>query len=198
MFKQIKDLGTEKTVPENTDIIPIQESNGTTKHITRGNFLSGIGSFVNNQYIQLLDTKPDNTHGGSSVTGSWQTRVINTIQNDETAAVTLGSNSFALPSGIYRIIAQIPFEGSGRTRCRLRNITNNTDILYSSSEYFLSGSSVQSGHCFIKGQFAIAANKNLQIQYYCNASQATWGLGNATGFGSPNEIFTIIELFKVG
>lgn len=40
---QIKNLGTEKTDPSDTDLIPIQESNGITRRITRANLLKGIG-----------------------------------------------------------------------------------------------------------------------------------------------------------
>lgn len=41
MLKQIKELGTEKTIPDNTDIIPIQQADGITRHIKRDNFLAG-------------------------------------------------------------------------------------------------------------------------------------------------------------
>jgi hypothetical protein len=39
MFKQFNSLGTEKIIPDNTDIIPIQQADGVTRHIKRENFL---------------------------------------------------------------------------------------------------------------------------------------------------------------
>lgn len=44
-MSQIKDLvGQEKTVPDNTDLIAIQQADGVTRRITRANFLSGSSS----------------------------------------------------------------------------------------------------------------------------------------------------------
>ncbi|MDZ7953337.1 hypothetical protein [Nostoc sp. DedQUE09] len=42
MLKQIKDLGTEKIIPDDTDVIAFQQTDGLTGHISRANFLSGI------------------------------------------------------------------------------------------------------------------------------------------------------------
>ncbi len=44
MFKQIKDIGTEKTTPDNSDLIVVQQTDGITRRITRGNFLAGESS----------------------------------------------------------------------------------------------------------------------------------------------------------
>lgn len=46
MLKQIKDLGTEKTIPDDTDFIPFQQTDGVTGRITRANFLSGISTDI--------------------------------------------------------------------------------------------------------------------------------------------------------
>lgn len=41
---QIKDLGTEKTISDNSDLIPIQQADGTTRRITKANLFAGISS----------------------------------------------------------------------------------------------------------------------------------------------------------
>ncbi|MDZ8190012.1 MAG: hypothetical protein RMX96_34900 [Nostoc sp. ChiSLP02] len=197
MSKQIKDY-IAKTNSIGNDLFLLQDaSDNAYKKITGTNLANFItATVVTNKYIQLLDLKSDNSHGGSATAGSWLSRDLNTIANDDTGSVVLSNNLFVLPAGTYIANIQIPFEVTGRTRCRLRNTTDGTDILYSSSEYFQTGNG-SSGHCFIKGKFTIASNKSLQVQYRCNTSQASFGLGNATGFGSPNEIFTIVELSKI-
>lgn len=45
---QIKNIGTEKFTPDDTDLIPIQETNGATRRIKRVNFLSGINTSIAN------------------------------------------------------------------------------------------------------------------------------------------------------
>ncbi|MCC5599968.1 LamG domain-containing protein [Nostoc favosum] len=43
---QIKSLGIEKITSDDTDLIPIQESGGITRHISRGNFLTELTSAI--------------------------------------------------------------------------------------------------------------------------------------------------------
>jgi hypothetical protein len=50
MLKQINELGTEFTVASDSDLIPIQQENGITGRITRGNLLAGAS--VEQEYPQ--------------------------------------------------------------------------------------------------------------------------------------------------
>lgn len=43
---QIKELGTEKLIPDNTDLLPVQQSDGATRRISRANFLAGVSATV--------------------------------------------------------------------------------------------------------------------------------------------------------
>ncbi|MEH1810879.1 MAG: hypothetical protein V7K26_00060 [Nostoc sp.] len=198
MFKQFKDLGEEKIVPDNTDIIPIQEADGLTRHIQRSNFLSGIqaSAGASSQFIQILETQTSGTEGGNATAGSWIKRKLNNIRSDETALATISNNEFVLPAGIYEFGILSPFYRTATTRIRLRNITDNAIISTSIAIYPGSGVDIQ---CLagLQGKFSIAANKSLAIEYrvFRNQDSASLGLSSAWGV---EEIFTVINLFKVG
>ena len=194
MLKQIKDLGIEKTIPENTDIIPFQQADGITGHITRQNFLASSSSAI--KYIQLLDSKSATTQGGqASAVGSWYPRVINTISHDDTSLVTVSSNLFKLPSGNYFIDASAEFNAVGRVRLRLKNSTDNTVLING-----ISTNASQAGgvtlSAKLSGYFTISDNKNLTIEYRTQATNNANDLGVAASFG-VNEIYLIANLWKL-
>ncbi|MDZ8096716.1 MAG: hypothetical protein RMZ42_32980 [Nostoc sp. DedQUE05] len=198
MFRQIKDLGQEKLVPDNTDIIPIQEEDGTTRHIQRSNFLSGLQAIggADSQFIQILETQVSGTEGGNATAGAWTKRKLNNIRSDETALVTISNNEFTLPAGIYNFNLLSPFYRTATTRIRLRNISDNAIIATSISIYPGAGVDIQ---CLaeLQGKFTIAANKSLAIEYRAFRNQDSASLGLSSGWGIE-EIFTVINLFKVG
>lgn len=194
MFKQIKDLGIEKTIPDNTDIIAFQQADGITGHITRENFLASSSSEI--KYIQLIDSRAATTQGGqASAVGSWYPRVINTISHDDTALVTVGSNLFKLPSGNYFIDASAEFNAVGRVRLRLRNSTDNTVLINGASANASQANGV-SLSARLSGYFTIANSKNLTIEYRTQATNNANDLGVAASFG-VNEIYLIANLWKL-
>lgn len=186
MFKQIKNLGTEKTTPENTDLIPIQQLDGATRRISRGNFLQRT-------YIQLIGSQTSGTAGGSASTGNWFARKLNIIKNDDTALVTLNSNSFVLPSGAYIINVASSFYGCQYVKLRLQNMTDSTTVLLGLTNYSNGSADTVST---LSGKFIIPANKNLQLQYRASAPGSTNALGLSAGFG-VDEISTFLDLLKI-
>lgn len=196
-MKQFNSLGTEKTIPDNTDIIPIQEADGITRHITRENFLTGITGGGSRTYIQLLDSKLSGTNGGTATGQTWTNRIINTINTDETSEVTLNSNLFVLPAGIYEVSARTTFYTLNNTKIRLQNTTDNTTLLYGTNSYFNPGAGVY-GQQFLTGKFTIGETKEIALQYWTQSgfNSNQFNLGGQVGDGSP-EIYTVIDLWKV-
>lgn len=192
----IKDLGTEKTTPDDSDFIPIQETGGVTRHITRGNLLAGFSpGGGSSEYIQLLHKLSDGTSGGSSSSG-WNDRPLNTIQYDDTGAVTLSSNRFVLPSGDYIIDAKATFYRPYEVVLRLYNHTDSTTILSGIPGYV--GLIDLSVNSFLSGRFTVGSSKSLAIQYRLNNVQSLgYALGLATNFGI-DEIFLAADIYKVG
>ena len=86
----------------------------------------------NNLYLRHQETS--GTHGGSSTSGSYQTRTLNTEVYDGIGS-TLSSNQFTLPAGTYQIRARAPARGgSGVTihKAKLYNITDSADVIIGS------------------------------------------------------------------
>lgn len=195
MLKQIKELGTEKIIPDDTDIISIQQADGITRHITRANFLSSVIAASNNhKLIQILETKPNNTAGGTATAGSWIARPINLLQADETASASLVSSTLTLPAGKYFIDAESAFYRTGATRIRLQNLTNSTTLLNSLSTYIHPS---QAGVMYVSlsGMFTLSVSNQLQLQYRCNTTSNTFGLGDLSNF-SIDEIYSILNIWK--
>ncbi len=76
---------------------------------------SGVLSFVSSggkfesALFHVRDEKASGSHGGTSVAGSFQTRVLNTSLTNEISGASLSSNQITLPSGTYYINARMPF-----------------------------------------------------------------------------------------
>jgi hypothetical protein len=148
--------------------------------------------------IQLQHSLPSGTVGDSAITNSWTARKVNLIVKDDTNSATLTDNIFTLPAGKYSIDCDAFFYLTDVTKLRLRNLSDDVDILYSTSIYARNSIPV-SCSTPIKGSFTIAANKNLQIQYYCsNANVQNGNLGVGTSVPNINEIFLNALFLKIG
>jgi len=147
-------------------------------------------------YILLRDEKSAGTQGGSSTAGSWQTRTINTESIDTDSLCSLSANQFTLTAGTYEIDVSAQFHAVNCARLRLQNITDGTTISLGNTCWFNYNTSV-SGHCHLNYRFTVAASKALEIQYYCDSSVATNGLGAGSNFG-VTEIYLEAVLHKVG
>ncbi len=112
MLKQIKDLGIEKTIPDNTDIIPFQQADGISGHITRANFLSNL---------QTYPTSFSHWHDESIIEQG------NSLRTDIVTSLTYGIETYQDPPAIndsfsfYRLLAAGNYRISILT-CRKSNL----------------------------------------------------------------------------
>jgi hypothetical protein len=165
------------------------------------NLMSGTPTFASanltgrtyNDYILLRDEKTSGTAGGSSTSGSFQTRTLNTEVVDTGNHCTLASNQFTLDAGTYFIRAAAPAAVSDQHLIKLRNTTDSSDIIIGQGAYTSGTDSVQT-HAFLSGWFTIAASKALEIQHRVTTSKTTNGYGVPHSFGT--EVYTVVELFK--
>jgi hypothetical protein len=72
------------------------------------------------------ETQSASTAGGTSVTGSFIKRTLNTTIVNEIASATLTSSVISLPAGTYLVTAVAPLYGSDTIKIRLRNTTDST------------------------------------------------------------------------
>ena len=143
-------------------------------------------------YILIREEQAAGTDAGTSVTGSWLTRVLNTEVIDSKGKASLAANQITLEAGTYKCRASSPFYVSGDVQIRLRNVTGAVTLLEGTSEV----TNTSTSRSEIVGQFTIAAAQALEVQYQVDTPQATTGLGKAANYGEK-EVYTIIEFEKV-
>ena len=133
--------------------------------------------------------------GGSSTTGSWLTRVLNTVVLDADGILSLSANQITLAAGSYWVRAWGIGVNSNGCQGRLQNVTDATTVALGNNVY--QGPGVAS-HSLICGSFTIAAGKALEIQTRHAAAQATYGLGWSVGLGNTgdNSVFCTAEFWK--
>jgi hypothetical protein len=149
----------------------------------------------------LKDVKANNIDGGTHTAGSYQTRVLNTLEGD-VSFVSLASNQFTLQPGTYHIEASAPAARVNRHIVKLRNISDSVDTILGSSSNADStvspgGDSVESQTIStLAGVFSISTAKTFEIQHRGTTTQATIGFGYAANFGN-NELYTQVKITKV-
>lgn len=144
--------------------------------------------------LHLQDQKAAGTNGGSSTSGSWETRTLNTEVTDEIGS-TLSSNTFTLPAGTYWIEASAPARNADPHQIRLYNVTDAAAVVYGTSE--MSNTTNPSvTRSFINGRFTIAGAKTFRLEHRVTASSATTGYGEANNFGGT-EIYSDVRVWKL-
>jgi hypothetical protein len=159
------------------------------------NYYTQRGKSSTPQYIYIRDEKTSGTAGGSSTSGSWQTRTLNTEVADSGGNAALASNQVTLQPGTYTFRFGAPTYGSGRNKARLQNITAGTTVTYGTSEF--SGTSQVIGtRSFGAGEFTISAATIFEVQHQVSNSLATEGYGSACSFASAVEVYTELEFWR--
>lgn len=153
---------------------------------------------VSGGYILIQDQKSTGSAGGTFTSGSYQTRVLNTLVNASSiAGVSLSSNQFTLPAGTYRVRAEAPAYRVDRHVIRLQNITDNTTVLTGGNQN-AQASTATSNTSTLWGRFTITTSKTFALQHRCQTTLATDGLGISTAsvLGAAYEVFATVELIK--
>jgi hypothetical protein len=150
-------------------------------------------------YIKVSETQTSGTQSGSSTSGSWITRVLNTKDNDTASIATLvsGTGGVTLPIGTYLTKASAPFVSQGFVQIRLQNLTTSTTLIIGQNSFLGadSGGVATGGLAFLSGQFVLSASNAVAVQYQVGVSHSTEGLGAAASFGT--EVYTVAEFTKV-
>ena len=140
---------------------------------------------------QFNETQASGTAGGTATAGAFAKRTLNTTVINDIGA-TLTSSVIALLAGTYRVTAIAPFYSVTGVAIRLRNTTDSTTTLASVNSYVQTNNG---GYAILEGTFTITATKNFEVQYICNTTWATAGLGVNLS-GGISEIYTQITIVK--
>lgn len=146
--------------------------------------------------FHVRDEKAAGTAAGSFNSGSWVTRVLNTVVTNDISGSSLSSNQITLPSGTYDLEGNAPAGIVNRNQLRFQNITDSTTTLIGQSALFTVADNGR-GPAFISGRFTIADTKTFELQHQCQTTRATDGLGIEANLGLT-EIYADLKIRKVG
>ena len=189
------DIGTPS---DNTVSLAKLTATGTkdaTTFLRGDNTFAEAGGKFESALLHVRDEKSAGTNGGTFTSGSFQTRDLNTSVTNEISGASLSSNQITLPSGTYFITASAPFHDSGRSKAKLRNVSDSSDTIIGTTD-FGSSADDQQGTNFITGRFTISSSKTFEIQQRCESSKTTTGFGVASNF-SVVEVYTDVQIWKV-
>lgn len=129
-----------------------------------------------------------------STTGSYVTRVLNTVVSNTISGVSLTSNQITLPSGTYKIDVLAPGYDCARTKARLRNITDSSTIALGTNGYVSTGTASTYSH--INTIFNISSTKVVEVQQYFQSNVSSQNGGVATSSGDV-EVYARIVITKL-
>lgn len=147
-------------------------------------------------YVQYSYTVADGNDGGSSTSGSWQTRAISNEDSDDDNIGALVANQITLDAGTYRFQISMTMYRHMDARIRLYNTTGAADLGVSCNNFAAQVNNT-GGVLSIHGQFMVADSvQALELQYNCNQSVATVGLGNSADTGD-SEVYAVLSFWQV-
>lgn len=149
------------------------------------------------QHIHVQDQKTSGTNGASWTSGSFQTRVLNTVLKNEITGASLSSNRVTLPAGDYFI----SFSGEGRVggatysvKTRIYDITNSAILLNGQGcKGSLSSGTAQIIDLKCFGFVTLASPTQIEIQHYTSSSGE---LGLPVNQGE--EVYADLIIKKIG
>jgi hypothetical protein len=146
-------------------------------------------------YAIIADQKATDTAGGSSTTGTFNTRDLNTELADPDGIVTISNNQFTLQAGSYLIRASAPAYKANRHQILINNVTDSAVAAVGQPEYCGSGESV-GNRAFAAGRVTISGAKAFDIRHRVGNAESTYGLGVEANYDLQPNIYTIVEIYK--
>lgn len=149
----------------------------------------------------LKDVRTGND--GSSPTGAYFNRRLNVLSGDSsfvtfpvdgTSGIDGTNTQFTLAPGDYEIFGASFVYGALNMNCRLRNLTDNNNLLSGNANATTGSNSAGS---FIMGKVNLDSPKLLQIQHYTEAGVASFGTGDENQFTSDEEFYAWLVIRKI-
>ena len=120
------------------------------------------------------------TAGGSSVSGAFYKRTLNTTVINNIGGCSIASSVVTLATaGTYYLSGKTPGFKTNQTIARIQNTTASTTIQGGSSIY-AANADAGFGYSFVEGFVTITASTNLELQMRVASDVATEGLGVAS------------------
>ena len=139
----------------------------------------------------IKDIKPAGTNGGTFEKNTWKTRTLNVVEGD-VPFLSLSNNIVTINPGTYIIIVRAPACEVKNNQIRLRNITENTYTLGTSS--YSSAGNMNASE--LHDTFTFTVKTNFDIQHICSDKINNIGFGRASG-NNTNEVYTTVFIQKI-
>lgn len=160
------------------------------------NFTELTVSQFGGDYFKISDTKASNTQGGTSTSATTHTRTLNTENTDTGNVVTLSSNQFTLIAGTYIIHASAPAYDSDGHKARLYNITDSVYLTGDEGGSARATGSV-STRSYINLELTISVATTFELRHYTQGGVTSFGLGVAVVISSVDEVYSVVEGWRV-
>jgi hypothetical protein len=148
------------------------------------------------QIMIVADENPPTSTGGNSIAQIWQRRDLNTERANTITGASLSSNQITLPAGKYKFQAMCNGWAVRTHKCKLRNITDNTDVAIGNVQYQAPGTGAEQGHSIVYGFIDINDTKVFELQHW-TFSAVTNGLGEAAGSSTDTETYSQLEIIRI-
>jgi hypothetical protein len=179
---------------------PATVSVGTANQVLTSNGAGAAPTFQvidwTNDYVRMSYTQAAGTAGGAATSGAWRTYPINTEDVDDSGLATLATNAITLSAGTYFTRAFVGFRDCSHARARLYN-TSDSSITLGGTQAFNHPTNAGHSTSDIVGTFTIASSKTFEIEYRTEGTK-TYGLGATAGDWGIDEIYGVIEFWKIG
>ena len=189
-------LNPPTSAPTSSEVaFKLPTSDGSANQVMKtdgsGNLSFGAGGLFSS-YALICDQKSSGTEGGSSTSGSWMTRDLNTELADADGIVSISSNRFTLQAGSYLIKANCPAHLGNSHTCQIYNYTDSSVVETGTGEYVYQGGSTT--RSFVMARVTIASAKEFTIRHRVSNSNSGNGLGVPNGWAV--EKYTMVEIYK--
>jgi len=181
------------------DTFTLPASDGTANQLLKTDGAGQLGWATDtgglfSGYAIFADQKTAGTAGGTATAGDWYQRTINTtIYNGDASNIALGTDTFTLQPGSYWIDLGSTLYQCQEARTRLVDTTTaGTPTISVSPCLHASSSSIWSP---IKIRVTPSSAITYRVDYRCNNTQATYGLGDAQSWGEVEQYLTC-TIFK--
>jgi hypothetical protein len=141
------------------------------------------------------ETQSSATAGGSSTSGSFAKRTLNTTVVNNIAGCSIASSVVTLATaGTYYLRGITPVYRGDQTQARLRNTTASTTIANGQGS-FAAFSNAGFALCPVEAYVTISASTNIELQMRVTTSHSAEGLGIATGF--DESIYSTLYIARI-
>lgn len=151
-------------------------------------------SEIESQTVILSDQKSSGMDGGTFTSGVYQTRDLNTLEEDD-EITNLDANQFMLLGGAtHEIDARCPVRGTVNThKSRVFNFDDSVLALQGSSAF--AGAADDANDSTIKGSIIKDKSKTYELQHRCQTSRSGQGFGIGSSYGD-NEVYSVIKITR--